>query len=305
MEIEVLSTSSIGNFDHCPHKFFIGSVLGYREPSGKAALLGTIFHKCAELRAKSVINPIVKDSIFGDLDYDNTSIEDILDKVFSYYKDKNPELNLVEKDKKESLELFNRAINYSKCSFDPKKMNVIEVEKFFELPVDKEWGSLKLRGVIDLITQIDDRTIHIFDWKTGNPNSDFLTGKEKNEETLYRDPQIRLYNYAAFRLFDVDTVLFTIYFVKYDKPFTIVIDKSEMWKVEKFLQIKYKKITNTTDAVLNKSWKCKMCGYSKMKWGDGQTYCDFFNEKVLIDGMEQTVTNYKKEKINNVITNKI
>jgi CRISPR/Cas system-associated exonuclease Cas4 (RecB family) len=272
MKVNSLSVSSIASFTHCEHQFYITYILNYKPEPGKAAIFGTIFHKFLELRAKK------KDK----------SIEEILNDY--------PDSGLLSKDLNDLDKLINKTLLFNNGEFDPRRLEVVDVEKFFEIAV----GEVKIRGIIDLITRVDDKTLLAIDWKTGNPDKDFITGKDINEEYLYKSPQIRVYVWSLYKLFpEIDNVIFTMFFAKTGKPYTIIIDKDENWKVEKFLNIKYNKITKVETPSLNKSWKCRFCSHSQKYFGEsGQTLCNYFNERNLIDGMEKTIANYtiaKKE----------
>ncbi len=292
MRVESLSVSSIKTFDFCALKFFIGSVLSIKEDQGKAAMLGSIFHKYFEIRAKSVLTGgLVDDKILGRVD--PTSVDDLVEIIFNYYRGTDTKHELSAKDLKESIKLVNKTLVFNNGAYDPLKMNVMEVEKFFEMPISE----VSFRGVIDLVARIDDRTILALDWKTAGSLKDFHSGEPITEESLYKDPQIRIYVYSIYKLFDVDTVIFTIYFVKHDKPFTIIIGKDENWKVEKYVDIKYKKISRDNNPRGRFDWKCTFCNHSRKKYGEsGQTVCNFINEHIQIGGLESTVANYKVKK---------
>lgn len=278
MKISSLSTSSISTFDHCEHRFMLGSVLGIKEESNKAALLGTIFHKVFEQFARGI----------------DLSSTELVKVTFEGYKKEND--NLTDKDLSDLQTLVKRGLEFNSGEFDPRGKDILDVEKWFELEIGFNGDAIKLRGVIDLVKRIDDKTIEIVDYKTGASLKDFYTGKEKTEESLYKDHQIRLYHYAACKLYPTaENIIFTLYFVKLDKPFTIIIDKAEAYRAELFLKRKFDKIKLITQPRLNITWRCKMCDYSKKKMGT-QSVCEFFRDKIRIEGLEKTIEEYKVKK---------
>ena len=80
--------------------------------------------------------------------------------------------------------------------FDPRNRNILCPEQQFDIVIDKPWaeyeykttketikGQLAIKGTIDLITQINDDTLEIIDWKTGR-RLDWATGEEKTQSKL-------------------------------------------------------------------------------------------------------------------------
>jgi len=73
--IDHLSYSSISTWQHCPRAWWVGYVMGIREPSSPAQVLGTIVHK--------VIEDIVVTKNFGEIERiaRESAVESIADAV--------------------------------------------------------------------------------------------------------------------------------------------------------------------------------------------------------------------------------
>jgi hypothetical protein len=161
--------------------------------------------------------------------------------------------------------------------FDPRNRNILCPEQHFDFEIKKNWakysfdtsegklsGNLALKGTIDLITLVDDNTIEVIDWKTGR-RLDWATGKEKTQEKLESDPQLRIYHYAIKHLFPhIQHIIFSIYFINDGGPFSICFDDSDLSKTEDMLRDKFEIIKNTKRPKLHKSWMCnKLCHFGK------------------------------------------
>jgi hypothetical protein len=94
---------------------------------------------------------------------------------------------------------------------------------------------------------------------------DWATGKEKTQEKLESDPQLRIYHYAISHLYPhIDHIIFSIYFINDGGPFSVCFDKSDLSKTEDMLRQKFKIVKNSRKPQLNKSWMCsKLCHFGK------------------------------------------
>jgi CRISPR/Cas system-associated exonuclease Cas4 (RecB family) len=209
--------------------------------------------------------------------------------------------------------------------FDPRKRNILYPEQRFDITIDKPWahfkyktkdgpleGQLSIKGTIDLITQPNENTAEIIDWKTGR-RLNWATGEEKTQEKLEVDPQLMIYYYAVKKLYPhIDNVIVTIYFINDGGPFSVAFDKSDMHKTEQLLKDKFKKIQHTLKPRLSKSWKCtKLCHYGKTTFegtniepiteyrdgmvcnvGDKMTKCQQVAHDIGLKGYQETVDEY-------------
>ena len=291
----------------CEHKFLIEWGLGIKGPTSKSAAVGNTVHKLMELLARQKLcqqnnEASFKDDLLGDISVAECQPFYLLDKILE------KETDMSDTDKKDCIKQVKTALTSFGGIYDPRNCNVVAAEHPFDHVIKKPWakykfdtpngaleGQLMLRGTIDLIIQHDKDTYELRDYKTGRV-WDWGKNKEKNEDTLYKDPQLMLYYYAACHAFPkIKNILFTIYFTKYDKPFLIAFDRSNLPEIEAMLEASYKKIVSNVKPKLNISFRCRFCHFSKANYKDsGKTICEFFRDEVKNKGLQETMNKHAK-----------
>lgn len=125
-----------------------------------------------------------------------------------------------------------------------------------EVPFDVDFGSFRIHGFIDLVTEINSDTIEVQDYKTGNWT--------KNGGDALQDLQMRMYSIAAKHLFpSYKYVLMTLDYLK-KNPVTVIFGPEDDAKTIEFLTDTYQKISNSSDPPRLKSFKCSWCvGYDR------------------------------------------
>lgn len=125
-----------------------------------------------------------------------------------------------------------------------------------EVPFDMEFEGFKVRGFIDLITELDSETLEVIDYKTGTYT--------KNGDDAFKDLQMRIYSMIAKILYpQYKHVLMTLYYLR-KRPVTVVFSEEDDAKTKAFLKDAYAMITNSVDPPRKKSFKCNWCvGYDK------------------------------------------
>ena len=265
------------------------------------------------------------DDIVGEVDINNYDLDAIIDSVYTYYTTAFSHHKWTATDARDCSKWTYKAINYENGMFDPRKRNILYPEQRFDITIDKPWahfkyktkdgpleGQLSIKGTIDLITQPNENTAEIIDWKTGR-RLNWATGEEKTQEKLEVDPQLMIYYYAVKKLYPhIDNVIVTIYFINDGGPFSVAFDKSDLYKTEQLLKDKFKKIQHTLKPRLNKSWKCtKLCHYGKTTFegtniepiteyrdgmvcnvGDKMTKCEQVAHDIGLKGYQETVDEY-------------
>lgn len=280
-------SSSFNTWRFCPQQYYIEYVLGYRGKGNKAADKGTIAHKVLEVCAmcKQAL-----DQGLDKIDVENIGIvetnredpeylEDIISRVYGYYTPLFKDHAWTSEDLKDCSKTVWKTLKLSNGIFDPRKRDIVAAEPNFDIIINKPWseyeytigsetikGNLGIKGTIDLITNVGDNVYEIIDYKTGKHRKDWATDKVKDQETLYDDPQLRIYHYAAKQMFpNIQTFLVTIIFINAGGPFTIHFDDSDLEKTEKMLRKKFEKIKATKNPPLLRdhkpysAWKCKLC----------------------------------------------
>jgi hypothetical protein len=266
----------------CPQQYFFEYILGLRSPSNKKADKGTVVHKVLEILAYVKLNQqnkidVFEDDVVGAVDINSYSLNTIIEKVYKYYTSRFTHHEWDLKDYKDCHGWVYKALEYNGGMFDPRNRNIVQPEQHFDIEIKKPWssykydtkeglleGNLAIKGTIDLITKINDKTLEVIDWKTGR-RLDWATGEEKTHEKLQNDPQLRIYHYAIQHLYpEIEHVMISIDFINDGGAFTICFDKSDLFKTEIMLKNKFETIKNTQKPQLNKSWKCtKLCHFGK------------------------------------------
>ena len=167
----------------CEQQFFGEYVLGWRGPSGFKATKGTIFHKVLEILAvikkaqQDNINEI-DDDIVGHIDTNKYNLNILIEKVYKHYEAAEPYHKWSVKDYKDCHAWVYKALEFNNGMFDPRNCDIVQPEQHFDITIKKPWsafsydtpdgkleGYLALKGTIDLITRVDERTFEIVDYK--------------------------------------------------------------------------------------------------------------------------------------------
>ncbi len=307
MIMTFIRSSMLGCYDLCQHKFFIEYGIGIKGGENRSATIGNIVHKVLELLAKRKLAEqngyaIFEDDLLGTVYSAQCEPFHLTELIFSCMGE-----GLIESDHKECIDLVKKAITFNNGTYDPRNCNIIQPECSFDFEIKKPWakysyetpkgqleGYLSLKGTVDLVIKHDENTYEIRDYKTGR-KWDWAKNKEKTEESLQQDQQLRLYHYAACHIFpDIETILFTIYFIRSQEPFLISFDRKDLPETEKFLEKKYKQIlANEKPRLIAPSFKCRFCQFSKNEYKDsGQTTCEFFRDKIKEDGYKETMNTF-------------
>ncbi len=282
-------SSSINDARFCMQKYYIRYVLGHTEKKAfKATEKGTIVHKALEIRAnlKKALqdgNDCYNDSLIGQVckDYDlDQQIEIIYNKNLLQTKASNVK-PWEPKDLRDCKKLVHKVIDNQ--MFDPMNQEIIQAEMHFDFLLDRDWshyeydldgekikGILGLKGTIDLIVKADDDVYEIIDYKTGD-RKDLATDKEKTQESIQKDIQLRLYHLAAKHTFPhIKNFLVTIYYIKDGGPYTITFDDSDLEETENMIKYYFESIKSMNKPTFlyhtrpEQSWKCsKFCYFGK------------------------------------------
>ena len=241
-------------------KYYINYTLGWREPSNQKAEKGTIVHKVMEVLAEIKLaqqNGLssIKDDIAGEIDVNNYELDDIKKACYDYYS-KHSTNKWVLKDQTECNKWVDKALDYGGGEFDPRNSNIVKAEQAFDFEVKKDWakysyeledgkkleGYLALKGTIDQISKLDDDLYQILDWKTGR-RLNWATGKTKEYADLQKDPQLRMYYYAAHHLFpEIQNIEVCIYFMNDGGPFRLCFSPEDIPAIEDMLMQKFHEI---------------------------------------------------------------
>jgi len=331
--ITYFRSSSYNTHNMCEQQYFAEYVLGWRGPSGQKADKGTITHKILEIlavikKANQDGQTKINDDLIGDIDTTNYNLDNIIDTVYDYYISNTQHHKWTPKDLRDCKSWTYKAIEFNNGMFDPRNRNILQPEQHFDFEINKPWakysynvdgqqitGNLALKGTIDLITQVNDSTIEVIDWKTGR-RLDWATGEEKTQEKLEKDPQLKIYHYAIKHLYPhIKNIIFSIYFINDGGPFSICFHDSDLQSTEDMLRQKFEAIKSTKKPRLNKSWMCnKLCHFGKTtfegthveaaeEYRDGQvckigqvmTKCEQIKHDLDLYGIDTTMIMYKNK----------
>ena len=314
----------------CPQQYFCEYVLGWRGSSGIKADKGTIVHKALEVialaqKAKQDNLKSFEDDVVGNFPSDGYDIDSLTEKVYKYYSDATPYHGWSDKDLRDCKKWTWKALEFNDGMFDPRNRKIVDAEPHFDFVIDEPWadynytlnnenihGKLAMKGTIDLITEVDDGVYEIIDWKTGR-RLDWATGQEKTFAKLQKDPQLRIYHYAASKLYpEAKQIIITIYFINDGGPFTICFPRSEIEKTKMMVKEKFDQIKSTRIPRLKRSWKCtKLCSQGKTTfentsvhpmietrhgqvtaYGEYMTKCEQIRYEIGRKGLQQVTEEY-------------
>ncbi len=277
MIIIYFRSSSFNDHRMCPQLYYINYGLGHTGPSGRAATKGTIVHKVLEItalckKAYQENKKTIVDEIVGEVEthnYQSEYLDDIIDKVYDHYTLHSPHIDWKNADRTHCHKWTWKTLAYNDRMFDPRNRHVIDVEPHFDFAIEEDWakynyningkkekGYLRLKGTIDLITDLNDECYEIIDWKTGR-RLDWATGEEKTYEKLQLDPQLRIYHYAVTKMYPhIKSFLITIGFINYGGFFSLCFTDEDIEETKQIIKLRYEAIKATTKPELHKSWRC-------------------------------------------------
>ena len=293
--------------------YYIEYMLNWRYRPGKSADIGTIAHAALEIvaqikLAKQNRSRNAKTEI-GKINVNKFDMNNIIDRTYAFYTSKPEYQNNVwtDKDLRDVRKYVNVVLTHNNEQFNPLKRNIISTEEYLKLEIKEPWAVLpngdnfKVTGFIDLVTQIDENSYEIIDYKTGKLN-DFLTGQEINETFLRNDIQLRLYHLAVAEKFGCDkNYLLTMFFLKYSKPITIALSCDDIIETKEKIKKRFLEIFNTKIPKLNRTWKCtKFCNYGKNTFQDTSVLpiIQFMDNGIARSGQNCTICDQVNLEIN-------
>lgn len=235
-------------------------------------------------------------------------VEELVKICFEHYKKKSPN-EFQEVHYQWARNFTWLALENKNGLYDPRKRNIVAPEIPFDLEIEDPWAkinylvgdkkietNLRIKGTIDLVTKINDDTIEIVDWKTGQ-RLNWATGKRKEYEDLCVDKQLMLYYYAARRLFPDKHIIITIFFLRDGGPFTVCFDDQVIPKVKETLKTTLEEVKKTEQPKLrdyyHQDFMCyRLCTFFKNKI-DGQSQCSHIMKYNKKHGLQKTIEKFK------------
>lgn len=305
----------------CEHSYFLRYVLNIADSSGKAAQMGTAFHKIAECLGRGKLHYQqtgskscdVGDEYTGEIlvedIFDNKCFKDIVKACYLYYSSISDE-KWTDKDLMTLMSLTKTLAEFQNGAFDPRNRTIFAIEKYFDIEIKEDWakytyqvgdktidGYLAIKGTIDILEEVDEHTLDVCDYKTGKKPYDWASGKDKTLADFQKDPQLLIYYYALKHLYPNKDIIFTVYYIKTGQPFTVCFDHNDYLKAEALIKKRFLKIKNQDSPQLisptrekrESNFKCRLlCHYAKNKHpGTDISICEFFQEEIQNRGIEK------------------
>jgi len=154
----------------------------------------------------------------------------------------------------DDLKIVKDTVDSTEFEIFKEKILGTEVKYTMELE-----GGVKARGVIDLVVEIDDDTLEIIDYKSGNSTLSY--------NAALTDPQMRIYAMVAKKLYPkYSTYMMSLYYVRKKKMLTCVFSEKDDEKTLKAVQVHWRDIkANKNPYRPSRSfWLCNFCvGYDR------------------------------------------
>jgi hypothetical protein len=235
----------------CPQQYFFEYVLGMRSPSNKKADKGTICHKVLEILAFIKLNEQdhikeFDDDVVGLVNIENYDLNNLIEKVYNYYTSQFTHHEWATKDYKDCHAWIHKALLYNDGMFDPRNRHIVQPEQHFDMEIKKPWsaykydtkdgileGHLAIKGTIDLITKVNDKTLEVIDWKglpidtpLPTPNGWTTMGEIKIGDKIFDQ-----YGHPCSVVGKSKLKIKDCYRITFDDTTSVVCDDEHLWKL--------------------------------------------------------------------------
>lgn len=281
LPVKKLSASSITTLDMCEMKWFLQYMAGLREPTGKAAAIGSICHYILECIAHSKIlrdqgKSYKKDEVVGRISqkYD---LDILTERVYKHYTEKESHLDWTDKDFAQVKKNMEKAKSHP---LFPENHDIISPEQFFMMKIDKQWaqysylngkkvdeGHVHMNGIIDLIFRDEHGTLNYLDYKFGQPK-DWATGKKKDYQAIMKDVQLCMYYVAVKDKFPGEDICVNIWYVNHGLVFTDFFGATQEDIIMRKLESVINRLREMEKPETRYGFHCKFCPFSKTSFKD-------------------------------------
>ena len=313
MDINYFRSSSYNCYEMCPQQYFLSYVLAVPQDTNHKASLGSCTHKILEclgnikleLQHEKHSGEITDDSLgiiswSEDAFYTDDFTYMLVDKSFDYFSTHSENI-WTETDKKDIWNWCKIVLNDK--NFDPRYRTIVEAEQYFDVPLELPWAKLpngdylRLKGTIDLVTQVD-KTIEVIDWKTSQKRMNWSNFTEKTYADFQKDPQLLLYFRAISKLYPDKTILITVYYIRHGGGFTLAFTDKDIGLIEHLLEQQFLNITSCQNPSLKDGGNGRFCKYicsygkNRSKYDPSMSECQFFHREVNTVGIDAVVRRY-------------
>lgn len=277
LPVKKLSASSISTLDMCEMKWFLQYMAGFREPSGRAAAIGSMCHYVLECIAHSKLlrqngRSYKKDDVVGRIT-PKYNLQELTDKVYSHYTQKEPHIEWGDKEYREVCKNIEKAKAHP--LFPENHAEIISPEQFFMMKVDEEWakysylkggkteeGNVHINGIIDLIFRDNNGVLNYLDYKFGQPK-DWATGKKKDYAAIVKDVQLCMYYLAVKNKFPGEDICVNIWYVNHNLVFSDFFGQAQEDIIMKKLESVMARLRSIDKPDTRRGFHCKFCPFSK------------------------------------------
>jgi len=244
----IYSYSRIETFRQCPLKYKFNYIDGIkRKTQSIEAFMGSRFHEAMELLYKDIRfkSPSVNELIEH---YNNQWDEKYSDNVFIVKK---------ERTRDDYRRIGIEAINdYYKRYYPFDQSRVLGIERAFVFSLDDK-DEHRLKAIIDRISQAQDSSYEIHDYKTSSSLPD--------QQQVDKDIQLALYQIALEKMWqDVKKVKLIWHFVAHDKELISTRTKDELEAVRNQTIKLIDEIVAAKDFPAKESALCRWCSYQEI-----------------------------------------
>jgi len=284
MKLDVLSATRIKTYKDCPFKYYLTYETDWQSPPNFGALQGTLVHEILEGLAR----PLCKNdqgNSKGDADQINKKnwkkyllSQYRKQQIWTYDKkawtkkcdkciwQKNASCKILGMSVDEVATCPRRGVEdaaklvkqvtQDKGDNSPFNRTILDVEKYFELEIKDASDIILVKGYIDIVTEIDDDTIEVMDYKTGSWTQSYPECR--------KDPQFLIYHLAAKTIYSkYNNILIVPYYMR-KIPIVLAFDDRDDHKTIKALLYYWHKIKEDKCPLrrcdknngVNYDWKC-------------------------------------------------
>lgn len=244
-----ISYSAMDSFQNCPAKYKFSEIDKIKTSKSKEAVFGTLIHLALHLihDPKNTVPPTEEQILKFFTDSWNKSV----------YPTEAEEAIAFEQGIKILKNYY--AKNY------PTKFHIIDLESFFEAPIEDKNETHFVTGIIDRIDKLDDGMFEIVDYKTSRS----LPGQKKIDENL----QLAIYHLGILNRWPnlaEKPIKLSLYFVKHG-------EKLSTFKKAADAQITKEKIMEIIAKIKESDFSPEpnpLCD-----WCNFQRYCPYFSHK--------------------------
>jgi hypothetical protein len=246
------------------------------------------------------------------------TIDMATDLAFDYYNKKEPEHGWGLEDLEIIRGWVYKVIEFNDGMFNPQKREIVSVEQYFDFEIDETWaeynyningvefkGRLAIKGTMDLVLRAKNgKDLEYLDFKTGKYSTDFATGIQKTQETLYKDSQLKIYHLALSKLYpDVKDYWMTLFYINSCGPLSDLFTEDRLTDSVEMLKTHFEEVKNCTMPTRimgdkKQGWKCFQP--SICKWGTtknpktGKNWCNTLYGELQQIGLEKFISKFIK-----------